>query len=153
MFFMITEQISMASGTALLQCSYSIVMHYTSSFKSISQKQRPLEACFCILHVMWCDVMCLNKKYVLWFFYFLMCVLYLIFGRGQESAEIEHMLLRHIRGFKILWWVCLYVCLLKYLESCTADLTQFLASSANFCRPDYRPIQYTCSNSGLWTRQ
>ena len=26
---------------------------------------------------------------------------------------------------------CLYVCLLKYLECCTADLTQFLASSAN----------------------
>jgi len=37
MYFMITEQISMASGTAI---------------KSISQKQRPLEACFCILHVM-----------------------------------------------------------------------------------------------------
>ena len=34
---MITEQISMASGTAI---------------KSISEKQRPLEACFCILHVM-----------------------------------------------------------------------------------------------------
>ena len=50
---MITEQISMASGTALLQYCYAL---YTSSFKSISQKQRPLEACFCILHVL-CDVM------------------------------------------------------------------------------------------------
>jgi len=37
--------------TIVMQLQYFYAL-YTSSFKSISQKQRPLEACFCILHVM-----------------------------------------------------------------------------------------------------